>query len=219
VHGDEGRNPPALRAYDPRFQGRRLIPSFEKLGTPIFLPPRLVFNIVHPRVAEAILRLALNFCEATNRTSALRLDVATRRLREELQAGMEEGEALDKLAGRVAQIFLDPMRAYRIARTETSRAIHSGQWLAAKQSNVVKGKRWLASPEACKELCRPLDGKVVGLDEDFEFDAGAHAAYQAIPFPPRHPHCGCSITMVLMAQYLPRFVQVPRIRAWLRRAA
>lgn len=152
--------------------------------------PSLIFNLLHPRVADALSRLVFNFCDETNRTSTMKLHQAFAALRRELQAGLEQGEANDRLAVRVGHIFADPGRAYTIARTEASRAVHTGQFIAAKESGIVKGKKWLAKSDACPR-CRALAGKVVALEEDFGYDAGA-GAYAHVLHPPLHPHCTCT---------------------------
>lgn len=166
---------------------RRLAPRLEK--------PRRLFDLLHPRVAAGLERMVFDFCDATNRTSTMQLGSALRALRGELQAGLAEGEANDRLAFRVGRIFADPARAYTIARTEANRAIHTGQFIAAKESGIVKGKKWLAKADACPK-CRALGGAVVGLDEDFAYEAGA-GAYAHILHPPLHPHCTCTWTAVL----------------------
>lgn len=145
----------------------------------------------NPRVLEAVDRLTFDFCEETNRTSVQRIDLALRALRRELAGGLEEGEAYVRLTRRVLNIFASPSRAAAIGMTEPSRAMHAGQLLMAQQSGVVKGKRWLASSDACK-LCLSLNGKVVGLDEDFA--VVGHGPYARIPHPPAHPHCFCTVT-------------------------
>lgn len=135
---------------------------------------------------EAVDRLTFDFCDATNQTSKERLDAALAKLHEELAQGLEEGEVYARLTRRVAGIFADPTRASAIAMTESSRALHAGQFLMAQESGIVKGKEWLASADAC-DLCSPLSGKQVGLHEDFAVDGGG--TYARIPYPPRHPHC------------------------------
>lgn len=148
----------------------------------------------NPRVLEAVDRLTFDFCEETNRTSVERIDLALRALRRDLAQGLEEGEAYAKLTRRVLNIFASPARAAAIGMTEPSRAMHAGQLLMAQQSGVVKGKRWLASSDACA-LCRSLNGKVVGLDEDFTVIG--HGPYARVPHAPAHPHCMCTWTEVL----------------------
>jgi F like protein len=150
----------------------------------VFAPDFSVFN---PRVLEAIRQAVFNFADSTNRTSTVALAKIGPSLREALATGLEQGESLAFITARVQEIFDDPARAQMIAASEASRAVHAGQLLAARESGVVQGKRWLASSDAC-DLCLPLDGKEVGLDEDFAVDARG-GPYARVPYPPRHPHC------------------------------
>lgn len=156
--------------------------------------PDLSFDVFNPRVLEAVDRLTFDFCAETNRTSVERIDLALRALRRELAGGLEEGEAYLRLTRRVLNIFASPARAAAIGMTEPSRAMHAGQLLMAKDSGVVKGKRWLASSDACP-LCLSLNGIVVGLDEDFA--VVGKGPYSRVPHAPAHPHCMCTWTEVL----------------------
>jgi hypothetical protein len=152
------------------------------------------FDVFNPRVLDAIRDAVFAFCDATNQTATRDVGQAIQDLRRELSAGLERGEALRELTARVQEIFDDPARAFRIATTEASRAVHAGQLIAAEESGVVAGVRWLASSDACP-LCLPLDGVEVPLGQPFVV-AGT-GPYASVFHPPRHPHCQCSMTEVL----------------------
>ncbi len=166
------------------------------------LSPKEIFQAIHPKVPLAVDRLALDFCDETNDTSTKRLDLALHATREEIKEGLELGETLPKLSERVGKIF-DSKRAVDIARNESARAMMSGQHMAAVDSGVVIGKRWLAKSDACP-ICKALNGKVVGMDEDFAYDAKAKAAYRAVPYPPRHVNCTCSWSPIIDPKVLKR---------------
>ena len=100
--------------------------------------------------------------------------------------GLEEGKAIAQLAREVKRIFADPSRAFRIATTETSRAIHGGALLNAKESSLKLKKEWLASSDACP-LCMELDGVEKELDEPFITEGTG--VYARVMTPPRHPYC------------------------------
>ena len=71
--------------------------------------------------------------------------VTTERVREELFEGINKGETLTELAGRIRGVFSgSTMRAMRIARTETSMAASSGRQRAFVESGVT-GKVWLCA--------------------------------------------------------------------------
>jgi len=68
-------------------------------------------------------------------------------------------------------------RATLIARTETLRAHNEGRKVFYRQVGVKKVKWLIADDERTCDICRPLDGKVFGIDE--------------VEGPPRHPGCRC----------------------------
>jgi Phage Mu protein F like protein len=161
-------------------------------------PLGIDFTLTNPHVAEAVRRLVFDFCSETLATSMMRVDEALDALRQDLAEGLERGETLQRLSARVGDIFGDPRRAFTIAATEASRAAHAGQLLAAEESQVVGGLRWLASADCC-DACAALDGRVVRLGEPFT-TTGGKASYATVFHPPLHPHCMCSATEVLDAE-------------------
>lgn len=115
-------------------------------------------------------------------------------LRDALSASLNAGETHLDLQRRLVPIF-GQARAVTVGLTESSRAVHGGQMLAAKESGVVSKMRWLASADACP-LCLELDGKEVELGQPFT-EAGGNPAYSTILHPPRHPRCQCTTIEVL----------------------
>lgn len=87
-------------------------------------------------------------------------------------------------------------RALNIARTETMAASNEGQrqlWLQAVQRGFLgptMGREWVVTPDdrLCSQ-CRPLDGKVVGLNETFKSEG------VEVMGPPLHPQCRCAVTL------------------------
>jgi HK97 family phage portal protein len=128
------------------------------------------------------------------------------RLTATLSEGLADGEALGKLKKRVAEVYEEARgyRAERISRTETLKASNSATNFAYKQTGYVKGKQWFANPDHCG-YCDTLDGKIVGLDENFanmgesvegDGDATYAVDYEDIGTPPVHPNCRCTIIPV-----------------------
>jgi HK97 family phage portal protein len=119
---------------------------------------------------------------------------------------VDEGATIDEMADELETRGFDPGRARRIARTETTRAMNRGQIDAWKQSEVVTGKKWLASPEACP-FCEQLErsGETKAMDQDFLQVGDSVTAegktlvvdYDAVTGPPLHPNCRCSLVPVL----------------------
>lgn len=156
--------------------------------------PKLVsrFDLFNPKVLDAVDAAAFAFCRETMQTAAGDLGTVLGKLRTALKNGLSQGDATKILAVKVREIFASPMRAFRIAITESSRAVHSGQLIAAKESNVVKSKTWLASADAC-ERCLELDGKNVPLGQPFYVDPKG-GPYATVMYPPLHPNCFCAFT-------------------------
>lgn len=119
--------------------------------------------------------------------------VAVERYRTRLvDQGMAEGRALTR-----SQAYADRLLRYRattIARTEVIRATNAGQqavWNDAQQEGLLplgSQREWIVTPDdrLC-ELCAPMEGQVVGLQEPFQSDEGP------VDYPPLHPNCRCAI--------------------------
>lgn len=154
------------------------------------------FDLFDPRVLRAVDKATLQFCEETNDTAVADLSEAVRKLRQLLKRGLERGKAVAQLAREVKRIFADPGRAFRIAVTETSRAVHAGGLFNAKESTLELRKEWVASSDAC-DACLELDGVQRELDEPFAVEGTG--SYARIMHPPRHPHCLCTFIEVIAA--------------------
>jgi hypothetical protein len=146
------------------------------------------------RVRDAVDAAALQFCRETNVTATAQLKQARVKLRELLRKGLNRGDALHALAAAVQKVFADPARAYRIAHTESRRALYGGQLMVAKEQGYVRRKRWVGRG-GCPR-CRKLHGKTVKLDTAFHVDPGG-GAYAVVQHPPLHPFCNCDLEDVL----------------------
>jgi Phage Mu protein F like protein len=143
------------------------------------------FDLFNPRVIDAVDAAAFKFCRETMATATGELTTTLDRLRQLLRDGLPKGDAVSLLAKKVRTIFADPKRAFTIAATEGSRAVHGGQMLAAMEVGVTH-HTWLASSDACP-LCLDLDGKTVKIGEPFYIDPKG-GAYASVWHPPLHPH-------------------------------
>ena len=167
------------------------------------------WSVINPHTERMIQQQAYSFCDSTNESTSQELDKALDQLKEELTEGIvEEGEALPALTKRVNKVFdkLEKKQARTIAQTETSRAVHSAQVEAAKASGVVTGWTWLASADACEEICLAIVARcpTVKLGQPFAV-IGKNPAYMNIYHPPGHPRCNCSVTEVLITDPQPTF--------------
>ena len=89
-------------------------------------------------------------------------------------------------------------RAMKIARTETIGALNSGALESAKQSEIVKQKKWLAAlDESTRETHVDAHGQIVGLDEEFEVGFDSMLAPAQGSLPEENVNCRCTITEVL----------------------
>lgn len=157
------------------------------------------FNVTNPKVRDAIENATFAFAESTLATTTKQLNVALADLRESLGSGLDAGERISELTDRVQHIFTEmaDYGAERIARTEASRGHHAGFEMAAEQSGVVAGKRWLVSPHDPDGRCAAYKDKAVGLGKNFDVINSGNPAYNEIPFPPLHPNCKCTVVEVL----------------------
>lgn len=133
-------------------------------------------------------------------------------LRGHISEGLLNGETIPQLRDRVREVFgPDQRKQYSemVARTESARAQNMGQVEAWKQSGVVSGTEWSASPDCC-EYCAEMDGRTVNLGETY-FDQGGsleipgadgegtrsmNFGYEEIEGPPLHPNCRCVLLSV-----------------------
>lgn len=91
-------------------------------------------------------------------------------LQDKLGAALAEGASLDQLIDVVQSIgeFSDEVRAEAVARTETFRTANTAAKETWKQSGVVAEIKWYtARDELVCPYCGPMDGKTVGIDENF----------------------------------------------------
>lgn len=106
-------------------------------------------------------------------------------------------------------------RAYRIARTELTFAYNQGSYFGTKQAQEqgllgkVEKVVCTSSDERVCEICGPMDGVRIALDDDFDFktkltEPGIKKT------PPFHPHCRCTVMYEEIEPPI-RLVETPRI--------
>lgn len=105
-------------------------------------------------------------------------------------------DRIDLLSEQYYNRLLD-YRATSIARTETNFMINRGQlevWKQGKNDGIIPKsarKVWVADALACDEICAPMDGEDVGIDESWVLPNGDVAD---IPTE-SHPNCNCIMTI------------------------
>jgi hypothetical protein len=158
-------------------------------------------DLVDQQVDETIVRL-----QAQSRHS-LRAG-----LRSLFGDGLERGETIQELAGRVQSWARQngdidrqvKWRATRVARTEASRSLNEGQVSAWKQVGLTRMK-WQIAPNPC-EFCRSMSQKPHPIDEPF-YNVGDRLTtskgkilsfdYAAVKSPPLHPNCRCTLLPIV----------------------
>lgn len=163
------------------------------------------FQVPPPRIKEGVDSLSLKFAASTNATTTKKLDVALETLRADLLAGIVGDNDTPAHLSRIVKDVFDnaaDSRAISIALSESSRAQHFGQRLAAEASGVVKGFKWLLSSDPCK-FCIDIEHRYrngITLNGDFglasSYDSsGAKAGnpYDQMQHPPAHTDCKCTL--------------------------
>ena len=152
---------------------------------------RDAFSVFEKNIPEAAQKMSIKLAESINQTTDKEISEAVQQLRDEISEGLIEGDGRRELTHRVQLVFENAtkQRAQTIARTEASRAVHRGEKIAAKASNVVKTKSWLASADACDQCLEyaaqgpiPIDQLFDDSDEEYPVDTA-----------PGHPCCQCSM--------------------------
>ena len=113
-------------------------------------------------------------------------DVTIDRVKNSLATSFDLGEGQAEAVKRLLDVIDDPRRAATIAHTEAVRAFAGGRLGVAAEIGADR-KRWDATVGAC-EICAPMDGEVVGLDESFSSGDDA---------PPAHPNCRCLVNILM----------------------
>ena len=145
-----------------------------------------------------------------NRTLRISQDVndeTEKQLRASLSQGVQNNEPPEELRARIESVMgsAGTVRADRIARSEVARAQGYANIQAWSQSGVVEAKEWFtAEDEHVCPFCSQLDGKTVGLDENFFskgdiYTAGGQTmklSYDDIPSAPLHANCRCVLLPV-----------------------
>ncbi len=117
----------------------------------------------------------------------------SRKLGEDGTPGERRAELVDGYRERL----LD-QRAILIGRTEVRFAQNAGQravWDQAAADGMLpegSGRQWVVDGNPCPELCRPMDGVIVGMDEKYTLPDG-----REVDSPTEsHPSCYCTERLV-----------------------
>jgi SPP1 gp7 family putative phage head morphogenesis protein len=117
-------------------------------------------------------------------------DTTFAKLTASLTAGINEGEGIGSLTGRVQEVYkeIPRSRAALIARTETTNANNEGMLAQYKQSEVVQGKEWIATmDDRTRDSHYEQNGDIVLLEAPFA---------NGLQYP-SEPNCRCVIAPAL----------------------
>lgn len=121
-----------------------------------------VFNMTET-LKKAMAKRAAFFSNSVNTTTFDKLV-------ETLTAGTNAGEGIGELTKRVKEVYseIPTSRAAMIARTETTNANNEGHLEEYRQSDIVKGKEWIATmDDRTRDEHAAIDGEIVDLEASF----------------------------------------------------
>lgn len=153
----------------------------------------LAFNVADPAVTRFLHNRAQRFAEKVNETT---WDL----LKASLIQGIDGGEGIPELADRVEQVMRDRIRSSKetIARTEVIGASNGGMLEGWKQSDVVRGKQWIAAlDDRTRDSHVMAHGQTVALTADFEVGGERGPAPGQIGVAEEDINCRCTMLAVL----------------------
>ena len=152
---------------------------------------------------------AVRYAQERAAQAVTQIDGTTRRMiQQKVSQWFESGGTLKELTESLAPTF-GYDRAEMIAVTEVTDTLAGSAEESWREVNrqygtaVVEGKVWhTAADERVCPICAPLDGQVVGLNEDFVHPGGSGLAarYEGRRFkrPPAHPRGRCTVGAALL---------------------
>jgi HK97 family phage portal protein len=139
--------------------------TFEVAGSDLGAELGFDFSLENPRVQTAIAKRA-------NKLAGNVTETTYGSIRDEVSKGRSAGEGISEIASRIRDNVFDgeitKARAETIARTETVGALNHGELIAARESGVVTGKRWLTQGDGkVRDSHAEIDDELVPLDDVF----------------------------------------------------
>lgn len=109
------------------------------------------------------------------------------KIKQELRRAIIDGHGVGRVIESIKGVFdVAETRVAAIVRTELNRSANQGSLQSMKNSGIVKTKTWLAAlDDRTSPLCRRLDKKTVGINENFK-DSPTDGSWDA---PPSHVNC------------------------------
>lgn len=161
---------------------------------------RVSIDVDAPKIREIVKANTTRYVRSVN-------DETERLIREAVLLADPNNPADVKRKVREAFAGMSKGRSEMIARTETARFVELGKVEQWKDTDVVKGKRWLLSPDPC-EVCKAVASQsdIVPVGDAF-FKKGDTLGlagggsvtfdYEDVDGPPAHPGCRCTMVPVV----------------------
>ena len=121
------------------------------------------FDIESEEIQQAIKTEQFKFANRVSKSSS-------KQIRQVIKAGFDEGKTLGELSTDIKElgsVWQNGGRADTIARTETAKAANGGAKLAYRQAGVTKLRYTAVLDDNTTEICKSLDGTIVGIEEKF----------------------------------------------------
>ncbi len=161
------------------------------MGDPALASIDIAWDLQRPDVERYLASHAAELVQGINDTTRTRLATV-------LRQGVRDGKSIPQITQDVmtAARSMSVERARLIAQTETLRGYNAGAVSAMRASDVVSGMRFVDGQFGACPFCQSLNGKIVKLDEGFEYAVGDRTV--SAPYPPVHPGCRCTVAAVIL---------------------
>ena len=129
------------------------------------------FNLFNPNILRAVDQRVNFFVEKNNENTA-------NLLRDELNAGLSDGETMEELSRRVDKVFKykEDFSSRRTAQTEVVGAINDGQLKSYIEAGVDK-KKWVTARDERVRASHQIDGQETDITQPFKLNSGVTLLY------------------------------------------
>ena len=121
------------------------------------------FDIESEEIQQAIKAEQFKFANRVSKSSS-------KQIRQVIKASFDEGLTLGETSDAIKElggVWQNGGRADTIARTETAKAANGGAKMAYRQAGVTKLRYTAVLDDNTTEICKSLDGTIVGIEEKF----------------------------------------------------
>jgi SPP1 gp7 family putative phage head morphogenesis protein len=162
--------------------------------------------IKSPQTINAARAATIDLCQETIETFMVDFNREVDAVKEEINRNLTraiastiaEGQTTGEAVNRVARWMEENARwrARRIAVTESARAYNLGQIASTENFDFVAGYKLLLSDDACP-MCHAIARLCPVIRKGGSFGQnGKNQTYKDLKFPPFHPNCRCTTTVV-----------------------